>query len=398
VRGFPRMRGDARPERLSHNCVGVHRDEVRLLGQRGTSAAAEIRRVSAISRISSQSVVGLAILALVVPGFIVGSGLAAAHSYQSIPASVPLSPAANWTQLSLTIHPPPCYGQSMVYDGKDGAVILFGGICSPGNVPSNSTWSFAGGVWKIVATTVAPPPRESASMAYDAKDGYVLLFGGFSFKGTTWTGSYNDTWKFAGGTWTNITPAVSPSPRVAGPMTYDAKDGYVVLFGGAQYFPSSSAVFNDTWAFSAGGWTNLTAGSSRAPSASYSRLGSMTFDSHDRYVLYYSWGQTWKFVAGRWTVPSANGRPAGTDFVGLTFDTAIRQVLEYGGQNSHCAGGGVCRQTWAYANGAWSHLFYSTSPPPLALPQFCYDPRDGYAVLFGGDNRSGYWDETWTYG
>jgi len=75
-------------------------------------------------------------------------------------------------------------------------------------------------------------------MAYDAADGYVLLFGGTeSFNSTT---SLGDTWEFHAGQWTQLFPSSSPSPRIFASMAYDAADGYVLLFGGVTVAPSQS--------------------------------------------------------------------------------------------------------------------------------------------------------------
>jgi hypothetical protein len=76
----------------------------------------------------------------------------------------------------------------------------------------------------------------AGDMTYDPKDGYGVLFGGDN-NSSSWV--YGDTWKFQNGNWTNITPSLSPSARGFASMTYDAQDGYVLLFGGgggAQQF------------------------------------------------------------------------------------------------------------------------------------------------------------------
>src|SRR5580658_7917305 len=62
------------------------------------------------------------------------------------------------------------------------------------------------------AGSPTPSLRASANMVWDAKDGYVLLFGGCNlYDGYVCDGQYlNDTWEFSSGTWTNLTPAISP--------------------------------------------------------------------------------------------------------------------------------------------------------------------------------------------
>ena len=87
-------------------------------------------------------------------------------------------------------------------------------------------------------------------MAFDAHDGYVLLFGGFSA-----AGYLQDSWKFVGGQWTALTPSNSPPKRDLASMTFDALDGYIVLFGG---FGPNNIVRGDTWRFMGGNWKNIT--------------------------------------------------------------------------------------------------------------------------------------------
>src|SRR5205807_277122 len=87
-----------------------------------------------------------------------------------------------------------------------------------GFVGLGETWEFHAGTWTQLSPSNSPPARFSASMAYDAADGYILLFGG---AGNT-VGILGDTWEFHGGQWTQLSPASSPSPRQYPSMVYDA--------------------------------------------------------------------------------------------------------------------------------------------------------------------------------
>ena len=79
--------------------------------------------------------------------------------------------------------------------------VLFGGRAS---LYFNDTWKWQGGAWAQISTPVAPSAREDAMMAYDPTDGYVLMFGGENQANHL----LNDTWTFVGGAWTNITASV----------------------------------------------------------------------------------------------------------------------------------------------------------------------------------------------
>jgi hypothetical protein len=98
-------------------------------------------------------------------------------------------------------------------------------------------------------------------MAYDAKDGYVLLFSG----NTQYPQFPDDSWKFsgvegAGGIWIQLIPATSPCARERGMMAYDWTAGYVLLFGGLGG-TGCTATAPDTWEFSGGLWTEVVIGS-----------------------------------------------------------------------------------------------------------------------------------------
>ena len=96
-------------------------------------------------------------------------------------------------------------------------------------------------------------------MSYDARDGYVVLFGGLSLGG-----ALGDTWTYEYGRWTQVSTTTSPapSPRYDAGLIYDTLDSEIVLFGGVS---ATGAPLSDTWAFAGGVWTNLTASAGPAP-------------------------------------------------------------------------------------------------------------------------------------
>src|SRR5258708_28756305 len=107
------------------------------------------------------------------------------------------------------------------------------------NAMSNSTVVSAPGPtpsWAPVSTSVSPPARDSGAMAYDAKDGYTVLFGGESTNGTRvdLTIVYlHDTWTFKSGEWTQL-PVSGPATSVLIAMAFDPIDGYLVAYGGCS--------------------------------------------------------------------------------------------------------------------------------------------------------------------
>src|SRR2546426_8444779 len=133
--------------------------------------------------------------------------------------------APGWTELG-PAHPSSFLLGSIAYDAADGYVVLFGGATSLGSI-NGETWKYSGGTWTQITPTSGPPARFGGAMTYDTVDGYILLFGGFdsAFQ------PLRDTWKFSTGAWTNITSSSGPSARAVPSMAYDAlsADQYVVL-------------------------------------------------------------------------------------------------------------------------------------------------------------------------
>src|SRR5213594_73723 len=209
----------------------------------------------------------------------------------------------------------------MAYDAADGYVLLYGGFDGNNTFPLGDTWEFHAGIWTQLFPS-STPSSGFGSMVYDAADGYVVLFGpGFT--------TLADTWKFQGGTWTQLFPSASPSPRVAASMAYDMADSYVLLFGGAD-LTSPGTILSDTWEFHAGGWTQLFPSSSPSPRVAVS----MAYVVADAYVLLFGaslQGDTWEFQAGAWTQLSPSSSPSPRVVTSMAYDAADGYVLLFGG-------------------------------------------------------------------
>jgi hypothetical protein len=100
----------------------------------------------------------------------------------------------------------------------------------------NDTWKWNGTEWIDVTPTTAtpPPPRYSASITFDGAN--IILFGGYAGD------PLNDTWKLTASGWEEITTATTPSLRTAASMAFDGK--YIILFGGQDY---DGNIIRDTW-------------------------------------------------------------------------------------------------------------------------------------------------------
>src|SRR3989441_5407510 len=357
----------------------------------------------------------------------------------------------SWTNITMVTGPSPRAGASISYDAADGYILLFGGQSPTAFL--GDTWKFSTGSWTSILVSNNPGKRILGSMAYDtaAGDGYVVLFGGanntistgfkdvlrdtWKFSSGSWTNittsagpggqfgppivfdaGQNDgyvfffsagllSWKFSAGTWTLLTTSIpSPSPRVGASMTYDAADGYVVLFGGAIDTSISPGVVGDTWKFQGGVWTNITTtlGPSRGA------YTPMVYDASDGYVLLTVGSVSWAFKGGLWTNIPTNCSTAGTcppprSGSSSLYDVADGYVVLFGGCCKSSSRDGL-RDTWEFHAGVWTNVTTSAGPPPRLFTTMAYDAVDGYGVLFGGVSSnptvfpfSGTLGDTWKF-
>lgn len=278
---------------------------------------------------------------------------------------MPVTPsvaADRWSNVTAAQHypPPGLVGASLAYDAADNYVILFGGCTATRCPAAAQTWKYAGGQWtNLSATAGSPPPaRAYASMGFDSRDGYVVLFGGLGAGGPL-----NDTWSFSGGLWHNLTNLSSAPPaRYAAAMAFDHADNFLVLFGGcgAQVCPR-----NDTWQFLAGGWKNVTALAGSAPSPRFG--ASFAFDAGDNYGLLFGGcgrvcplGDTYEFSRGRWVALAPAVNPPARSFAALTYASVTNETYLFGGN----AGAAGLNDTWRFTAGRWSDVTASLGAAP----------------------------------
>ncbi len=317
----------------------------------------------------------------------------------------------NWTRLCESCGPNARIDDEMTYDAADGYVLLFGGAGGTASTAQwyNDTWAFKGGNWTQLHPRTSPPTLLDAGMVYDAADGYVVLFGGAGATKVNYEVS-NYTWKFNGGEWTNITSIPSPPQCNRPNMAYDAADGYVVLFSG--WNPNVVTPVNnttefiggdlrDTWKFSGGRWTNITP--AIEPEARDSAF--MAYDAHDGYVVMFGGedtnftplNDTWEFRGGKWTQLFPGPGPTAKELGGVAYDPELKSVITFGGDSGKL--GSFSNETWGFSDGNWTRLYPLFSPEPRAGLGLAYDQADGYLVLFGGgplpNNYFGSYNDTW---
>lgn len=286
------------------------------------------------------------------------------------------------------VSPQPLVAASGTYDAADGYILMFGGDGLSGAI-SGATWTFTRGNWSALTPVggVAPPGRFQAQMTFDAADGYVLLFGGCADNRCAHI--LGDTWSFAHGRWTNLTPSLASSPpaRDLGSMVYDAADGYVVLFAGAQ--SNRSVLLGDAWTFHGGAWSPLVPTNRTAPTPSARAGAAMVYDGAANETVLFGGnsgtavlGDTWSLWRGNWTnlTPTLGGVPLPRWAASATYDTATRQVLLVNGYDH----GTLRSDTWGFGPSGWIALADAGGPDGSYGGLLVDDPGDGYVVYFSG--------------
>jgi hypothetical protein len=244
-------------------------------------------------------------------------------------------------------------------------------------------------------------------MAWDAADGYVVLFGGLSGSGAL----ESDTWTYLNGTWTNITSSVTgrPPPTAEASMAFDPSTHSVIMFGGTDL---GVGVENYTWSYHSRSWTNLTTTAGGPPATSLSSMSADPSDGELVAVVETPVFQTWTFQGGHWTnLTSSAPPPLQTSYADLPFglgsdptDGGVLLLSEYFTASS------VYGATYLFKAGAWQNLtaqagnapIYSYGIVPWTFAPLAYLPSAS-AVLFYATismtRTEGYYEvpETWLF-
>lgn len=95
----------------------------------------------------------------------------------------------NWTNLGA--RPVARAGGKMVYDERNGVMVLFGGFNRDGKLNDTWTYNLSTNAWREMRPPTAPLARTYHLMAYDSSRGLVVLYGGVTAKNEecfdTWT-------------------------------------------------------------------------------------------------------------------------------------------------------------------------------------------------------------------
>lgn len=310
-----------------------------------------------------------------------------------------------WTDMSPSISPDVRAASAFVYDPPTDTYVLFGGMDIESSNFFGDTWSYDLGAnsWQELSPADHPELTVFPAYAYDSADEVMLLFctvdSMFNLLNETWSydASAND--------WTNLLATNAPSFRAYSSAVYDSQSEKLVMFGGITDLMGVSKFVNETWSFdfTSNAWTELTPALS--PSPRY--LSSMAYDSEsDRIIVFGGYfedsegngialADTWSYHFGSntWTNMTPSLSPPERMGASCFYDPISDSVLVWGGAQPM----GALDDLWAYDYGtnSWSEVNQLTRPLGRAYGSMAIDPTTGVAVLFGGASMSGTLGDTW---
>ncbi len=275
-----------------------------------------------------------------------------------------------WSPLVQSVQPPPLAEASLAYDARRGEVVMFGGA-TEGPLLSQDTWIHDGSTWVKRAPMDPPPARHTAAMAYDERRGKTVMFGGNT--------SDADVYEWDGLAWSKLT-AAGPSPRARAEMAYDAESKTVVLFGG----DGPSGRLGDTWQWNGAVWTEL----ATSPSPPAREQHALAYDRVRGEIVLFGGveesgarlGDTWTWTAsGGWVERTPLASPSPRVRAVMASDPIRGEVVLFGGS----IGGGALDDTWAWDGTTWLRRFPRDLAPPTDAGAATYDNARRHVLVQG---------------
>jgi hypothetical protein len=310
---------------------------------------------------------------------------------------------ATWANVTTKVIPAPSARQTvMVWDAADGYALLFGGLLKvPGEQSYfgvSDTWTYLNGVWSNITNSLiggSPPDAVNPTMAYDPFEQEVVLFGGAS---NIQADDQAQTWTYHAGEWTNITNTAGTPPysRLAAVFTADLFDQQMILFGGLSQNASRTRIYaqTDTWLFKNNVWSNISGQVSGSPPALIYAVG--TYDPSESGIIvlgtnypgppFYS--ETYLYSAGKWTnLTAALPTPGPTQVVGLfVWDPSLNAAILSSSIEISAASFNysISPITWAFYEGNWINITTTAGAPPSGTLAGAALMPDGSIFAFGG--------------
>jgi len=291
------------------------------------------------------------------------------------------------------------YDGVLAYDAKREQSVLFvhaeNEIYHP-YAPSQ-TWLFDGAARRWSQSPALTPPLFGGQVAFDAREGVVVLIGSPADGGTCLDSMPAQTWTWNGTTWTRLHPKTSPGQCSAldASMAYDDATHRIIMattdYGGAK------VTFQNTWVWDGTNWTHRGRGPLANATVAYDPLsrrvlafGGIDWRVADTGAASFSYhNETSAWNGKRWVQLSAGGGPNDPPprtLATMTFDPVVHALVLFGGATDtfvryHLVN---LNDTWRWAGNHWVQMGTETSPHTMYGASFVYDTAHHVGVLYGG--------------
>lgn len=259
--------------------------------------------------------------------------------------------------------------------------------------------------WQQLTPAMPPPARFQAAMTFDAKRGVAVLFGGVPSNGAS--SPLGDTWEWNGTAWSQkcASPpcsATTPSARPGAAMTFDSTHGVTLLFGGGVAGQEQS----DTWSYDGQGWKQLCTACGPAPSAR--TQATLAFDASTGKAVLFGGSvacmaplaDTWTWDGSTWQSPSTMTAPPGRWGAGMAYDATRAVAVLFGGTGQGFQQDLADTWTWKTATSTWTQVCAQApcvDPPARTEMGMAFDTVPGKTVIFGGNTGNPQLADTWEW-
>jgi hypothetical protein len=105
---------------------------------------------------------------------------------------------------------------------------------------------------------------------------------------------------------------------------------------------------------------------------------------------------TWTWDGTTWTKQHPAVHPSTRTQAAAAYDAATSSVVLFGGKGT--SSGFLLGDTWTWDGTSWTKQAPVSSPSARDGAAMAYDVATGNVVLFGGNDLSGFPNDTWTWG
>jgi len=305
----------------------------------------------------------------------------------------------DWKQLKPRTIPTKRYFGCMAADSVRKRIVMFGGARGIGGWRNlrgfllKDTWEWNGYNWVEMKPKLVPRARKSPGLAYHARSGKIVLWGGSDSVGNAVDSKHVYNWD--GKNWTQITPKITP-PTNGGLMISDPFSPDVLHL--APYRGGGSSKKQDfLWKWNGLNWSKI----SLLPSWGGDRIA--PFPPAKQVIAMGSWQlpkgkdnrHTWAWDNKQWKIVETRPFVNGADLKVVYFPEAERFLMRY--QEGQQWNKKPVDFRWFTPEGLWEKA-RPKGPPEIAwAPMMAYHPKLKKILMWGGATYPVGTGKTWLF-